>query len=120
MVKALVRDKKGAALVEYSLLVAGIALIGAAAVSTFGHKTSDMMAAVAAVIPGAHADDNGALVAGKLIETTAAGAGAGGTPIAVDIAGISAASGSERLGVNVLGAAANGTTPLSTLVVEAN
>ena len=117
MVKALVRDKKGAALVEYSLLVAGIALIGAAAVSTFGHKTSDMMAAVAAVIPGAHADDNAALVSGKLIETSA---GTATTPIAVDIAGITAASGQERLGINILGATANGTTPLSTLVVEAN
>lgn len=117
MVKALVRDKKGAALVEYSLLIAGVALIGAAAVSVFGHKTSDMMAAVAAVLPGAHADDNAALVSGSLIETTA---GAVGTPIALDTAAIALAGGSERLGINVLGATANGTGPLSDLVIEAN
>jgi Flp pilus assembly pilin Flp len=121
MVKALVRSKKGAALVEYSLLVAGVALIGAAAVSIFGHKTADLMASVAAVLPGAHADDNGALVAGKLIETTVAGVGAGGAPIALDIAGIAGASGQERLGNNLLGATANtGAGALSTLVVEAN
>jgi len=118
MVKALVRDKKGAALVEYSLLIAGVALIGAAAVSVFGHKTSDMMAAVAAVMPGAHAEDNAALVSGTLIETTA---GAVGTPIALDVAGITANGGTERLGNNVLGVAANtGTNALSNLVVEAN
>lgn len=116
MVKALVRDKKGAALVEYSLLIAGVALIGAAAVSVFGHKTSDMMAAVAAVMPGAHADDNGPIVSGALIETTV---GAVGTPIALDINGIVTASGSERLGINILGATANAATPLSDLVVEA-
>lgn len=117
MVKALVRSKKGAALVEYSLLVAGVALIGAAAVSIFGHKTADLMASVAAVLPGAHADDNGDLVSGKLIETTV---GAVGAPIALDIATIAGAGGSERLGVNVLGATANGANPLSNLVVEAN
>ena len=32
----MVRDNKGAALVEYALIVAGVALIGAAAVSVFG------------------------------------------------------------------------------------
>lgn len=117
MVKALVRDKKGAALVEYSLLIAGVALIGAAAVSVFGHKTSDMMAAVAAVLPGAHAADNAAIVSGQMIETIP---GAAGTPIALDTAAILANAGTERLGINVLGAAGNGTGPLSSLVVEAN
>ena len=71
----LLRNKKGAALVEYALVVAGVALISAAAVSIFGHKTSDMLAATATVLPGAHADDNGAIVSGKLIETTGADAG---------------------------------------------
>lgn len=118
MVKALVRSKKGAALVEYSLLVAGVALIGAASVSIFGHKTADLMASVAAVMPGAHADDNAALVSGKLIETTV---GTAAAPIALDIAGIVAAGGTERMGNNLLGATANtGANALSNLVVEAN
>ena len=117
MVKALVRDKKGAALVEYSLLIAGVALMGAAAVSIFGHKTSDLMAAVAAVLPGAHEDDNAALVSGKIIETTDAGAG----PIQLNVAEIVANTDTERLGNNILGVANNtGANALSNLVVEAN
>ena len=110
------RSQAGAALVEYSLLVAGIALIGAAAVAVFGHKTTDMMAAVAAVLPGAHADDNAPIVSGKIIETSVDG-GAGGDAIALDITTILANSNGEveRLGNNL------GTnSSISQLVVEAN
>jgi Flp pilus assembly pilin Flp len=118
MVKALVRNKKGAALVEYALLVAGIALIGAASVSVFGHKTTDLVAAAAAVMPGAHAEDNAAIVSGALIETTP---GAAGAPIALDVTAITTNGGTERLGNNILGVAANaGANALSNLVVEAN
>ena len=63
------RDKKGQGLVEYALLIAGVALISAAAVSLFGHKTSDMIGAVAAILPGAHTDDNNPIKSGHLIET---------------------------------------------------
>ena len=58
---------------EYGLLIAGVALISSAGVSIFGHKTNDLVSSVAAVLPGAHADDNGPLVSGKLIETAAVG-----------------------------------------------
>ena len=108
------RSQAGAALVEYSLLVAGIALIGAAAVAVFGHKTTDMMAAVAAVLPGAHADDNAPIVSGKIIET-ADSQGPDGNAIALDIDGIVENAGTSRLG-NSFGT----TTSISTLVVEAN
>ncbi len=37
-------NKKGQGLVEYGLIIAGVALICAAAVSVFGHKTSDLIA----------------------------------------------------------------------------
>ncbi|MCO8124254.1 class III signal peptide-containing protein [Stieleria sp. TO1_6] len=93
--------KKGQGLVEYGLIIAGVALICAAAVSTFGHKTSDLIAAVAAVLPGAHADDNGPIVAGKLIETTAANSGA----IALDAVTIAANTDTGRLDNNVFGTA---------------
>ena len=63
-------NKKGQGLVEYGLIIAGVALVCAAAISMFGHKTSDLVAATAAVLPGAHSDDNGPIVSGKLIETT--------------------------------------------------
>jgi Flp pilus assembly pilin Flp len=80
----LVKDKKGAALVEYFLIVAGVALVAAAAVSTFGHKTNDLIAMTAAVLPGAHAEDNAPIVSGRIIETAANASGA----IALDMATI--------------------------------
>lgn len=107
------RRRRGAALVEYGLIVSGVALISAAAVAIFGHKTNDLIAAVASVLPGAHDDDNGPIVSGKLIETTPGGAG---STIALDItgaSGITANSGTARLGNNL------GVTNLDSLVVEA-
>jgi Flp pilus assembly pilin Flp len=96
----LVRKQKGAAMVEYALLIAGVALIGAAAVAIFGHKTNDMIAMTAAVLPGAHTDDNGPILSGKIIETAV---GAGGTTdgIGLDITTIISNNGTVRLGNNL-------------------
>lgn len=105
--RKLFRNKKGQGLVEYGLIIAGVALICAAAVSVFGHKTSDLISAVATVLPGAHQDDNGPITSGKLIETTGADSGA----IALDVGTIAANTGDpagNRLDNNVLGAAAVG------------
>ncbi|WP_037201957.1 Flp family type IVb pilin [Rhodopirellula baltica] len=90
-------NKKGQGLVEYGLIIAGVALICAAAISVFGHKTSDLIGATAAILPGAHPDDNAAMTSGKLIETTV---GAAGDPIELDAAGIAGNAGTARLGVN--------------------
>ena len=96
-----VRDRKGQALVEYALLVAGIALISAAAVSVLGYKTSGLIAAMAAVMPGAESSSNGPIASGHLIETTP---GTTTTGIALDVVTINSDSGTPRLGINVLGA----------------
>lgn len=98
--RKMLRNKKGQGLVEYGLIIAGVALICAAAVSVFGHKTSDLIGAVASILPGAHADDNGPLVSGKLIETTGADTG----DIALDAATIVANTDTGRLDNNVFGA----------------
>lgn len=63
------RKKRGAALVEYGLLVAGVALVTAVAVAVFGHKVNDMMGTAAAVLPSSDAADTGALTGGRLIQT---------------------------------------------------
>jgi pilus assembly protein Flp/PilA len=105
--------RRGAALIEYSLLIAGVALISAAAVAVFGHKTNDLVAATAAILPGAHEDDNAPIFSGKIIETTA---GAAGDPIELDVVTIEANSGTSRLGNNLLGA--GGGASIETLVVE--
>ncbi len=119
LIQRLARCRKGAAMVEYALLVAGVALIGAASTSIFGHKTNDMIAMVAGVLPGAHTDDNNAIVSGKIIETSAGAAGvdSGGaatTGIGLDVTSIIANSGTARLGTNV---GTDGT--LADLVLEA-
>ncbi|MDX1968272.1 MAG: hypothetical protein SFV23_13935 [Planctomycetaceae bacterium] len=74
-VRQLFRCKKGQSLVEYGILTGGIALVCLAATAILGHKTNDLIATVAAVLPGAHADDNGAIFSGKLVETASNGTG---------------------------------------------
>src|SRR5258705_8301511 len=110
-------ERKGAALVEYALIIAGVALIGAAAVSLFGHKVTDMLGTAAAVMPGAHVDDNAPIVSGKTIETSASTPGFDGgnssTGIGLDVNAITQANGQTRLGDSVGGDGA-----LSSLVLE--
>src|SRR5207249_1368582 len=100
MLGRLRRDKRGQGLVEYGLIIAGVALVTAAAISLFGHKTNQIVSAVAAILPGAHQDDNAPIAAGKLIETTAGGPG---TPIRLDVQSIAGASGQPRLSNNMFG-----------------
>ena len=120
LVRRLKKNKKGAALVEYALIVAGVALIGAVAVSLFGHKVSDMLATAAAVLPGAHADDNAPIVSGKTIETSpnAQGTDQGGnaqTGIGLDVNAITQSNGKARLANGV-----GGDGSVSSLVLEPN
>lgn len=111
-------NKKGQGLVEYGLIIAGVALICAAAVSVFGHKTSDLISAVATILPGAHGDDNGPIVSGKLIETAQDGTTGA---ISLDAATIVANQATPRLGVNVGGASSTlGTDGFGGLILEAN
>ena len=108
MFKKLFQCKKGAALLEYSLLAAGVSLIAAAGIAVFGHKTNDMISSVAAIMPGAHADDNGPIASGKIIETTGADTG----QISVDLDTIVGNTDTPRLGNNL------GVNNLDTLILE--
>ena len=104
------RHRKGQALVEYGLLVAGVALISSAAISVLGYKVSGLISALAAVIPGAEAASNGPISSGHLIETTGPGTVNYNptTGIALDANQIFTDSGTPRLGINVLGSDING------------
>lgn len=75
MKKLTPNKKRGAALVEYGLLIAGVALICAAAVSLFGHKTNDMVGTVAGVLPSSDETDTGTIRSGKVIRTVDSGDG---------------------------------------------
>jgi len=105
LAQPLVRSEKGAALVEYALIIAGVALIAAATISVFGHKTNDMLATATAVLPGAHAEDNAPIVSGKVIETSSSAPGfdqgTGATGIGLDVTAITTANGTSRLGKDV-------------------
>ena len=67
--KKLIRNRKGQGLVEYALIIAGVALIGIVGITMFGHKVADLIGTVAYILPGAHTGDNAPIVAGHLIET---------------------------------------------------
>jgi Flp pilus assembly pilin Flp len=110
--KKLLRNKKGAVLIEYGLLIAGIAMVTLAAVSVLGNKTSDMVSTVATVLPGVQADDNQSIQSGQIVETTLGANGA----IAVDATAIDANSNTNRLADNL---GINGAA-LEQLVVDAN
>ncbi len=116
MLRKLFSNKKGQGLVEYGLIIAGVALICAAAVSVFGHKTSDLISAVATILPGAHADDNAPIISGKLIETDLNA----NDQIQLDVASIATAADTPRLGNNVLGATNPNTANFGGLILEAN
>ncbi len=70
MFSKLVRNRKGQGLVEYGLLIAGVALVGIVGVSILGHKSADLIGTTASIMPGAHTDDNGPVYSGHLVQTT--------------------------------------------------
>ena len=113
MLKKLIRNRKGQGLVEYALIIAGVTLICAVGISVFGHKVSDMIDAVAVIMPGAHDGDNGPIASGHILETTDATAG----PITLDLSaqtGVLSGNGTGRLGENVLNDPTNGLDGLIT------
>jgi Flp pilus assembly pilin Flp len=64
------KKRKGQALVEYALLVVCVAIVTAVAASMLGHKTADSLGVAAAIMPGAHTDDNHPINTSQLIPTT--------------------------------------------------
>src|SRR5688500_8813914 len=111
------RNNKGASLVEYALIVAGVSLLGAAAVSVFGHTVTDLMGMSAAVIPGAHGDDNAPSFTRPTLEpstnTPGFDSGNSATGIGLDVNAITQSNGATRLGDSV-----GGDGSLSSLVLE--
>jgi pilus assembly protein Flp/PilA len=98
-IRGLLRNKKGQGLAEYGLLVAAIIIMSLAAVSIYGHKTSDMWAVGASLLPGAHADDLGPIQSGKLVATTDDGS----NTLVLDVSGVTGGTGNNlgtQLGIS--------------------
>ena len=64
------KSKKGQGLVEYGILIGGVALVCLAAVALLGHKTNDLIAVTCSALPCAHDEEAGPIVSGKLVATT--------------------------------------------------
>ncbi len=96
--RKLLRDKQGQGLVEYGILVGGIALVALAATSILGHKTTDLIGTVAAALPRGHDDHQGPIVSGQLVATTIQ---SGGSGFVLDASGT--ASFSSNLGIDAEG-----------------
>lgn len=58
------KKRAGQGLVEYIFIVAAVAFISLVALSHFGHKVADQYAIGAGMLPGAHSEDNFAIVTG--------------------------------------------------------
>jgi len=65
------RRRRGAALAEYGLLLAGLTMACMVAVSVLGGKVGGMIASVATLLPGQTAEDNATVQVGQLLNTTA-------------------------------------------------
>jgi Flp pilus assembly pilin Flp len=79
------KSQRGAALVEYAILIGAVTLVMLLGVSVMGHKLNDLTATLAVLLPGAHEDDDVQLVSGKLVEYTA---GAQGETASIDTSSI--------------------------------
>ncbi len=99
--RKLFKNKKGQGLVEYGILVGGIALVALAATAILGHKTTDLIGTVAAALPGAHADDEGPIISGKLVSTTLVTGEDNVQGLALDASG--SGSFSANLGIDATG-----------------
>ncbi|MBS0209859.1 MAG: hypothetical protein JSS27_13000 [Planctomycetes bacterium] len=70
MSKQLHNSRRGQAMVEYAIIIGAVVLMGIGAMSLLGHKATDLVGITTALLPGAHADDNGVIFSGELVQTT--------------------------------------------------
>lgn len=92
MLRKLFRNRKGQGLVEYALIVGGVAITCALAITIFGLKTSEMIAGYAGLLPGANTDTNANITQAALFEVE----NDGGT-IRLDMAEIVNETNTDRL-----------------------
>lgn len=101
--RRLLADRRGAALAEYGILVAGITLAGLVAVSMLGEKVGGLVSSLATVLPGAQAEQNAEITVGSLIETKTGDSNQNGIlDITMDVTKMTHSefnAGKERLGM---------------------
>ncbi|MDX1971114.1 MAG: hypothetical protein SFY68_01145 [Candidatus Sumerlaeia bacterium] len=95
------QTKKAQGMVEYAILLAGVALVAISSVSVLGQKTTDLIATTAFVLPGAQASSNGPIFVGKLVEYTPAVSSNPADAIKVDLQTILDRSATNRFDTNM-------------------
>ena len=103
MLKSMFRNRKGQGLVEYALIVGGVAVTCALAITVFGMKTSEMLAGYAGLLPGANADTNANINQSGLFELSNANG-----QLQLDMDVIVGEVGQERLNIAIDPAGDNG------------
>lgn len=121
LLRRLLRDRRGAALAEYGLLLAGITLVSLGAVAVLGGKVGGLVGSVASILPGAYVEQNAPVLVGDLIETKTEDVNGDGVPeIVVNMVDISDVhSGTARLGT-ALGLDTHGSSHLYQLGSKEN
>src|SRR5438876_4481886 len=64
------KKNKGAAMVEYAILIGAVALIGILGMSFLGRKVSDIIGTLAVILPGAQMNEDRLIHNAQLIELT--------------------------------------------------
>jgi len=64
------KKRKGAAMVEYAVLIGAVTLIGILGLSVLGSKVSDIISTLAVILPGSQTADDLKLHRAQLIEFT--------------------------------------------------
>ena len=67
------KKRKGAAMVEYAILVGAVALIGIVGMSVLGRKNSDIIGTLAVILPGVRSAEDVAVQHTSLVELTSDG-----------------------------------------------
>ncbi len=95
------RKRRGSVLVEYALLIAGIVLVSVVAIAVLGEKVTENFGLMAAIMPGAHADDNKPIAVGRTLPFTDDGTG----KLVLDASKLVSSAGIDRT-AKVIGAGA--------------
>ena len=103
MIRKFHRRRKGQALVEYAVIIAGVMLISLVGISLFGHKVAGMINMATVILPGVHASGNNPIQTGRLVEFSPS-EGDGRISLAADQ--IEGNFGKQRFSMNIWGGAA--------------
>ena len=88
MLRRLLKDKKGQGLAEYAVILMAVLVVSLGAISVLGHNVGDLLATVAAILPGSEPDYDQPVFVGEFIELNVPPVAGSASGIQLDIAEI--------------------------------